>query len=520
MSRGMLALVAGLGTGYLKGQDQARQQGQEDEDRAQRKTVFDQQQEDRTYNMSERARALQLRTDLGAAGAPVVADSSPVAVPIGSQDTPQAPEDRGTRVGGKTYYDPSAATMAATAANAPGAAASRMSDVLLKAGDPVAAQTLRAGAMTEQTGGLALDAAKREDIKQKFIADKNSKVKDWGSLAQFMSDSGGDGNGGATKFSANPSADGKTMVISEILPDGSLKPAKSFPNSTDGLMQASAMLEGLSGDKMLTHLHQNAVLAQTVSRDKSQADYHTGMLKNAGDLTAAKIEIATMRASAAAAAQAAKLKPAEGMTFADLKDGHKGIASTLNSDYKTQIESTTDPVALKAIKTARENEIATAQRLYTGAMQSGFALTPEQAIVAFRSGEAGSQTYKKKDGSGTITVNGVMYGGRFIPMADNPGAMPGAAEKKPPAAAKTPAEKQASAIPVNPDVVAPAAEPEQPGAMARVASKVRSTLDAGSETGRQSVAIQARVREADNGGNPLTAAERAVAKRFGIVPLT
>ena len=230
--------------------------------------------------------------------------------------------------------------------------------------------------------------------------------------------------------------------------------------------------------------------------------------------------MATMRANMAAAARAAATKPAEGMTFADLKDGHKGIASTLNADYKTQIDSTTDPVALKAIKTARENEIATAQRLYTGAMQSGFALTPEQAIVAFRSGEVGTQTYKKKDGSGTATVNGVMYGGRFIPLADNPGAMPGSAEKKPAGASKTQAEKQASAIPGNPGVVAPAAEPEPPGTMARVASKVRSTLDAGAETGRKSMAIQARVREADNGGNPLTASERAAAKQFGIVPLT
>jgi len=189
------------------------------------------------------------------------------------------------------------------------------------------------------------------------------------------------------------------------------------------------------------------------------------MLKATQDRTAANIEIAQIRADAAAqrragAGGAGSGQPA-GMTLADLKDGHKGIASTLNADWKTQIESETDPTKLKALKVARESEIATVQRLYTGAMTAGFGLTPEQAIVAFRSGETATQTFKSKGGDGTVKVDGILYGGRFIPLADNPGAATGT----------KPAGKQASA---------PAASATTSNAptMAQAASKATPTANA------------------------------------------
>ena len=149
------------------------------------------------------------------------------------------------------------------------------------------------------------------------------------------------------------------------------------------------------------------------------------------------------------------------MALADLKDGHKGIASTLNADWKTQIESETDPTKLKALKVARESEIATVQRLYTGAMTAGFGLTPEQAIVAFRSGETATQTFKSKSGDGTVKVDGILYGGRFIPLADNPGAATGA----------KPAGKPAS-------VSAAGAATAGPATMAQAASRATPTANA------------------------------------------
>lgn len=131
------------------------------------------------------------------------------------------------------------------------------------------------------------------------------------------------------------------------------------------------------------------------------------------------------QAEAAGARAEASMLRAKGsgsgaLTLADLKDGHKTIASTLNSDYKTQIDNEPDPVKVKAIKTARESEVDAVQRVYTGAMTAGIPLTPEQAIAAFRTGEIGKQTFKTKDGS-TTTVDVLRVDGRLIPMSASPG---------------------------------------------------------------------------------------------------
>lgn len=418
--------------------------------------------EDRVYTMSERARvttererADKLRTDMGTASLPTTVDAAPVAMPIGSRDEPRAPEDVGIRAAGQTFTDPAAATKAAADYNTPAATALRESQVAGATGDPILARQIRTGAMQEQTSKYQLDAAERADIKAKFVA-QVQPLSTFEQLEEFASRSGADGAGGAIKVKMVPSADGKSRVVNVILPDGTLKPTeKSFENTPKGFALAKAELEGMPAEKMLAHLHTEAVEARQAAAQKSTETYQQGMLKATQDKTAAGIENAHLRT---ALAQQKAAGANGGMTLADLKDGHKTVAATLNADWKTQIENETDQTKLKAIKVARESEIATVQRLYTGAMSAGFGLTPEQAIVAFRSGETATQSFKSKDGSGTVKVDGVMYGGRFIPMADNPGAAPGAkpaGEPAAPAAAKTPSPapaKPASAAPAAPFV--------------------------------------------------------------------
>lgn len=220
--------------------------------------------------------------------------------------------------------------------------------------------------------------------------------------------------------------------------------------------------------------------------------------------------------AAGARAEASMLRARGGsgaLTLADLKDGHKTIATTLNSDYKTQIDNEPDPVKVKAIKTARESEVDAVQRVYTGAMTAGIPMTPEQAIAAFRTGEIGKQTFKTKDG-GTTTVDVLRVDGRLIPMSPLPGvAAPAGSDPgkpaKPDAAKPAPAAKPA------------AAKPEGPGLFSRMADspivKRMSELgtDYTSEAGK--AALSRRVSEAGQGGAPLTDVEKLRAKQAGLI---
>jgi len=384
--RALGAAAGGISDGIRKNEDRKRQQ-QRDQWEA----------EDRAFSMSERARAVRMRDETAAAAAPVAVQQVEPAGPVmpgaeGAAGQPLAPIPT---VQGKVYDSQDAAAKAADEANAPPAVARRMADVAQRNGDPVRAQQLRTGAMQEQAAKLKLSADERAELDARFNADLQANVTDWNSFDRFTSDSAGDGQGGKLKLKSVPTADGKSMVVNVIQPDGTLRPtSKVFPNSADGLALATAELARLPPDKKLAHLHQKAVLAQQAERDANTATYQQGMLKATQDKTAAGIELAQARAEAARAKTATG--GAQGMTLADLKDGHKGIAATLNADWKTQIDGAPNAEALKAIKVARENEIATVQRLYTGAMTAGFGLTPEQAIVAFRSGDAAIQTRKAR----------------------------------------------------------------------------------------------------------------------------
>ncbi len=271
--------------GVLAGMSMRTRQQQDEEDRAHLKKKREQEDDDRAFTMSERQRAIQMRTDLGRAASKV----EPVEV---KQDRPDTMDDRdvgqpgeaplptaGYDVDGKRFTDLTSARAAAAEANTPQAVTARMSDVLMRNGDPIGAQKLRVGAMEEQTSQFKLNDAMRADIDAKFNADIRARVTDWDSLDKFVSDSASDGHGGAIKLKTVPSADGKTRVVNVVLPDGSLKPTeKVFPNTADGLATAAAELERMPAEKKLAHLHQKAMLARQLAADESSAKYHEGML--------------------------------------------------------------------------------------------------------------------------------------------------------------------------------------------------------------------------------------------------
>ena len=443
----------------LSGMASRRRMQREDEDEADRKQRRTDEQEDRAnrrtdrdFTMAERARAVQMRADMGAAAAPVAVDEREQPGPLdpasnvpGAASLPAIPMVRG-----QSFISADDAAKAAAEMNTPQAVAARQAQVMAKAGEVDGAQKIRTGAMQEQSARFKLNADERAELDARFNADLESRVNSWETLDAFASDSHGDGMGGKLKIQTTVSPDGKSRVISVLMPDGTAKPTgQAFPNTADGLALAKVELSKMSPEKKLAHLYQKEQMRRQAAQQESTERYQDGMLKATKDRTAAGIENAGLRTALAqqrAGGGAGGANGQAGMTLADLKDGHKGIASTLNADWKAQIDATVDPAALKAIKVSRENEIATVQRLYTGAMSAGFGLTPEQAIVAFRSGTVGTQSFTTKDGK-KVSVEGVQYGGRFIPLADNPGALP---EARPPAApAAAPGAPAAPAAPAS-----------------------------------------------------------------------
>lgn len=272
--------------GVLMGMAARTRQQTDAEDRAYLKKKREQEEEDRAFAMSERQRAVQLRTDMGRAAATVEPVEVKEARPdtMDNRDVGQAGEaplpTAGYDVAGKRFATKEEAAAAATAANTPQAITARMADVAMRNGDPVQAQKLRVGAMEEQTAQFKLNDAQRADIDARFNADLQASVKDFGSLADFISNSAGDGLNGKLKVKFVPSADGKTQVLNVVGADGTLTPTERVvPNTADGLATAIAETARMPVDKKLAHLHNKAMLAQQAERDAATAKYHEGMLK-------------------------------------------------------------------------------------------------------------------------------------------------------------------------------------------------------------------------------------------------
>ena len=467
--------------------DAKKKRRQDDEDRA---FAMD----ERAFTMSERARAAKLRDDMGAVAAPAVVDAAPTPMPIGSRDEVRAPEDTGTRVNGKTFTSQADVQAATAAYDAPQAVTARMADVSMRNGDPLGAQNLRTGAMQEQASKYTLDAAERADIKAKFVA-QVQPLGTFEQLEEFVSRSGADGMGGAIKVKMVLSPDGKSRVVHVIAPDGTLKPTeKSFENSPKGFALAKAELEGMPAEKMLAHLHTEAVEARAVKKQADDAAHQQGMLKATQDKTAASIEIATMRADMAAQGRAAKLAGAGGQQPAGINMGE--VDKFINPFFTTG--------GAEAGSTEFNADGALAVRGLAPRMPA--ALNGDSQGAANQAMSLYKAEMKKAGGDHNKAMSAIYK--KAADLSAKPAGEPAAAPPIKPAA-----------IPVDPNgPKAPAALPSQPGMVARVTGAVKGALADGAETGRQTEAIRARLMDAGKGGAPLTPAERATAKKYGFTP--
>jgi len=307
----LVAMLGSAASGYNAGLTAK----EEREDRARKRQ---QDQEDRDFNMAERARAKKMRDDMGAAAAPVAVEQVQPAGPVmdGAEGAAGQPIPMVSTVQGKSFATPDEAGAAAAAQNTPQAVTGRMADVAMRNGDPVKAQQLRVGSMQEQTGQYQLNAAMRADLDAKFNDDLQKNVTDWASFDRFTSDSAGDGMGGAVKLKTLPSADGKSMVVHVIGPDGVPTPTgKVFPNTADGLALASAELARMPAEKKLAHLHQKAMEARQAEQAAATAAHQAGTLAETSRHNLSMEDVAKGN-TAARAAKAGAGQPA-GINMAD-----------------------------------------------------------------------------------------------------------------------------------------------------------------------------------------------------------
>ena len=282
-----LAMLGAGAQGYMNADDLMRKRKIEDDQLARQKVM--QGREDQQY--------MQAQTDDQAARnamAPVTVDSAPVAVPIGSRDEPQAPEDRGIRVAGQQFPDQASAQAAADGQNTITARMQRAAGVVQ---NPLLAAKLGGDAQAAELSGLNLASAKRTAGNQKFDDDAHEAIwKGPQATAEFLSSTHADGKGGQVKFQAVTDPATKKWQIVRVADDGALVPfGPQYSDDDSGKVQALYQLsKSVSpADKEKHVLEQSRLTRQekrdadlnasTIEHNKVLDRYYNGRNENAAD---------------------------------------------------------------------------------------------------------------------------------------------------------------------------------------------------------------------------------------------
>lgn len=353
-------MAAGAYNGYQRSEAANARQAQIDADAA----------EERQYRRDERARMAAMRKDVATAAAPLAVETPwQPAVDDEGNAMPQAPA---MRVGTQRFDDPAAAQKAADAGNAGPARAARMAAALEKHGEYGQAAQIRSGARQEEMADLQLSEAKRKVLDSAYDRElAGARTHD--ALAQFVTNSKGDGQGGAIQVKPVASADGKSVTYHQINPDGSTTATPyTFSNDFNGVAQAAFMLSrGVDPKEKLTHLISTAKTDEDRKRWESEfglkKDAETRRAKHDDAMLAndsARVGIARMTADRAG--QAAEPKPMtpdstfDAKTAADIaKDQVQKEADAARDGGKTwtagQIAKRTDEIvqSLRQVHAAR-----------------------------------------------------------------------------------------------------------------------------------------------------------------------
>jgi hypothetical protein len=236
MSNGILAFIAGLGTGYV---NQSRYN-----DEKERQAKLDQVTLDKAAD-DKATRQRQLAGDQALADAGKTAAVEPNVANDDDGNPTSAPPVRVIGPGpGQAFADPAAAQAAAAATNAQPVRARQIQ--ALNGIDPERAAKLEAETQTTQAGQIKIDAAKQEaadKLWQRAVGSALSSPDPHAALAGLINNTEVGVMQGRT-VKPVPSADGKSVTYNLVSPDGTTSPTNlTFSNDMPGAIQAAYMLD-------------------------------------------------------------------------------------------------------------------------------------------------------------------------------------------------------------------------------------------------------------------------------------
>jgi DNA-binding TFAR19-related protein (PDSD5 family) len=397
---GVAAALAGGMQGYMARKrmdqdeaDRADEKGWRDEQRQRQRMAWNKQD---TMERNLAADAAP-RTVEPAMAKPDTADNIDVGTP-GTELT-----QTGQRVGSRTFSDATEAQRFAEKENAPQAVMNRSARTMRMGGDPRGAAQLESQALQAEAANMQVGEAKRKIEMDKGLQEVGSLLMSggWSNVPEIYKRYG-DG------FDAQVIPDGKGQGATVVrMKDGKEVSRMQF----SGVDQLFSTVAARFDPKLWAD---DARDRSKSAQAQANADRQFGLQERSADRQerndSARLGLERERANIARGAGGGR------PTEADVRDGMKSIASTLNADYKGMIDNAGPNDDLSKIKGGREAEVNAVQRLYQGAVQSGMYLTPEQAIYIHRNGKPG-----------TVTQNGVQVpvveiNGRYIPMASEIGA--------------------------------------------------------------------------------------------------
>lgn len=248
MMRAFSMLGAGM-QGYEQGVDLKRKREREDEDARLRR-------EDAEWKREQRDRQ---RTEWQMSDADREAERQAMQ-PVEAKPE-LAPDQAGPQtwsVGGQVYTDPGKTEAAVQQQNAP---AARMSRAAAAVRDPARAVQLQGEAARQQAVELQLKeqqlAAATREFDRNLVGAARIGPQ---ALAEFLSNSAADGQGGKEKFKAVISADGKRFRLQQVDDSGKvLSDGQEFDNDERGMAMVSFMFaRGTPPERKLEHLRAEA----------------------------------------------------------------------------------------------------------------------------------------------------------------------------------------------------------------------------------------------------------------------
>jgi hypothetical protein len=254
MSRAV-AFLAGMGTGFLNAREKTA-------DRERQKKIDDRAEEEYQFRIGERNQSKADKEALRVAGSDVKVQEVPgLALDERDMDAMPPVVDATTppttyKAGAASFAERGLADTEASKQNTPAAKRERTAATMASQGNMLGADQLRTSGVQGEAAQIAIDNAKRDQATQLFDDGlRKATAKGPEALAQFMSESSADGQGGAMKFKSVPSPDGKSWQMHAVGEDGTLKPMGGrFANDETGYTTAAFMLSrGVKPEAKLAH---------------------------------------------------------------------------------------------------------------------------------------------------------------------------------------------------------------------------------------------------------------------------